>query len=426
MIPGLDTLNEMKSQNLYKDIYEQYVDDAAFLWILRSVAIENPHYKASDILELEQRIEAPLDGLMNSLQPGWDACEIALELQEPGEVFTAMVIAMRSHEAEKIKMAVEVGLANELATPGLISAMGWLPAEIANPWLERFLKGKEMEHKYLGVASCSIRRTDPGEILTNILQRDDCLQHEKLYARALRLVGELRRQDCMPAINAAMKTDSENVRFWALWSAILLGHRACIDDLQPFVFKAGPHQNRAIQLAFRVLSIEQARKWVSRLSEDEGQVRAVIKAIGVLGDPHAINWLIDKMQEPKLAKLAGESFTCITGVDLEKQHLQIDEADDYFTVSDDEMDDDDTDLNLDEDENLPYPDAGKVAAIWRDRGQNFIVGRRYFMGQPITSELLKNKLASGTQRQRHASALELALNEDGVPLPNTREKVLVG
>ncbi|NOX90993.1 MAG: TIGR02270 family protein [Gammaproteobacteria bacterium] len=423
MISGLDILNEMASQNVYKDIYEQYVDDAAFLWILRSVAIEKPYYKASDILELEQRIEARLDGLMTSLDPGWEACETALELQEPGEVFTSMVIAMRSHEAAKIKTAVDVGLENEIATPGLISAMGWLPAEIANPWTERFLKGKDMDHKYLGLATCSVRRTDPGEILTNILQRDDCRQHEKLYSRALRLVGELRRQDCMPTINTAMKADSENVQFWAIWSAALLGHRACIPDLQPLVFKTGAYQNMAIQLAFRILSVEQAREWISRLSEDESQIRAVIKATGVLGDPHAINWLIGKMQDPKLAKLAGESFTYITGVDLEKYHLLTDESESYSIIPDDDADVDDN-VDLDEDENLPYPDAEKVAAVWRDRGQHFIVGRRYFMGRSITVELLKNKLVSGTQRQRHASALELALNENDVQLPNTRTRIL--
>jgi len=420
MMPGFGVLNKMNTQHFFKDIHEQYVDDAAFLWILRSVATEKPHYKASDIQGLEQRIEAPLDGLMTSLESGWAACESALEMQEPGEVFTAMTIAMRSHEARKIQQAVEAGLANDLATPGLISAMGWLPAEIATPWMERFLNGKEMNHKYLGLATCSVRRQDPGEILTNILRRDDCLQHEKLYARALRLIGELRRQDCMPAINASLHDDNENIRFWANWSAVLLGQRASVKNLESLVFKAGPYQDQAIQLAFRVLPVEQAREWISRLSEDGSQIRAVIKATGVLGDPHAINWLISKMQNPILAKLAGESFSLITGIDLEKHHLQIDVPDNTSPVEN--VDDDN--IELDQDESLPFPDVTKVEAIWRNHGQNFIIGRRYFMGRPVESEILKEKLADGTQRQRHAAAMELALSENDVQLPNTRARIL--
>lgn len=418
----LSVPNYLNTHNAYKDIYEQYADDASFLWILRSGAMEQPHYDASDVLELEQRIEAQLDGLMTSLDIGWEVCESALEFQEPGEVFTSMVIAMRSREAEKIKIAVEVGLENELATPGLISAMGWLPSEIVDPWTERFLNGKDMDHKYLGLATCSVRRKDPGEILTNFLQREDCLQHEKLYCRALRLIGELRRQDCMPAINAAMNHDNEHINFWANWSSVLLGHRASVENFQSIIFNAGPHQDRAIQTAFRILPVEQAREWISRLSEDEIHARAVIKAIGVLGDPHAINWLISKMKDPKLAKLAGESFSYITGVDLEKHNLIIDEPDNYPVIPSEDIDDED--VGLDEDENLPYPDAEKVASIWRNHGQNFIIGRRYFMGRPVNAEHLKAKLSHGTQRQRHAAALELALTEDDIRLLNTRARTL--
>ncbi len=406
----------------YKDIYEQYVNDVSFLWLLRSISVNQPHYDASEILELEQRIEFKLDGLMSSVEIGWQACEEALALQGPGEVFTAMVIAMRSHEIRKIQMAVEVGLENDSTMQGLISAMGWLPAEMVNPWVERFLNGKEMSHKYLGLATCSVRRRDPGELLSNILQRDDCRQHEKLYARALRLVGELRRQDCMPAINMAMSAENEGIRFWSNWSAVLLGHRASIQHLKPVIFKSGPYQTQTIQLVFRVLPVELAREWISRLSQDEGQARAVIKAIGVLGDPHAINWLISKMEDSSLAKLAGESFSQITGVDLEKQQLAIDEPDSYPRIPNDDVEDDN--VELDEDENLPYPDVEKVAAMWRQHGQNFIVGHRYFMGSPITTEMLKEKLIGGSQRQRHAAAMELALNEHNVQLPNTSARVL--
>jgi len=406
----------------YKDIYEQYANDASFLWLLRSISVNQPHYDGRDILELEQRIAAQLDGLMTSVDIGWQVCEEALELQEPGEVFSAMVVAMRSHESKKIQAAVEVGLNNELAMPGLISAMGWLPDEMAMPWIDRFLKGKEMAHKYLGLASCSVRRHDPAELLSTLLQRSDCQQHEPLYARALRLVGELRRQDCMPALNIAMSAENEGVRFWANWSAILLGHRGNLDDIKPFVFKAGPYQMQAIQMAFRVLPVEQARQWISQLSEDEAQARAVIKAAGVLGDPHAINWLISKMQEASLAKLAAESFSDITGVDLKKQQLLIDSPDNYPSIPNNDAED--GDVELDEDENLPYPDVEKIAAHWRQQGQNYIVGRRYFMGRPIEPAVLNETLAGGSQRQRRAAAMELALNESDVRLPNTCGRVL--
>jgi len=420
-IMDLSIPNYLKTRNAYRGIYEQYVDEASFLWILRDVAINQPHYDANDILELEQRIEAQLDGLMTSVDIGWDVCDAVLDIQEPGEVFTSTVIAMRSHETHKIQRSVDVGLQTDASFRGLVSAIAWLPAEISNPWIEKFLYGKDMNHKYLGLAACSLRRQDPGKVLNNILQRDDCLQHEKLHARALRLVGELRRQDCMPAILSAIKADNEKLRFWAAWSAVLLGQQSVIQDLKPFLFKPGKNQDKTIQLAFRVLPVEIARELISELASDETQARTVIKATGVLGDPHAVNWLIGKMQDIKLAKLAAESFTFITGIDLEKHHLAIEQPENYPVIPDDDADDENTDM--DEDENLPYPDIEKVAAIWRRLGQQFIVGRRYFMGRPITTDLLKDKIAHGFQRQRHAAALELALQGE-MPLLNTHSRIL--
>jgi uncharacterized protein (TIGR02270 family) len=410
-------------QPAYRDIFQQYGTDAAFLWLLRAIAIEQPHNTCSDIVALEQRIDAQLNGLMSSLDTGWAVCQEGLELQEAGEVFTATIVAMRSRDPRKIQQAVQVGLSSDESCKGLISALGWLPENIVNPWTQRFLNGKDMSHKLLGIATCSVRRQDPGELLSNILQRDECIAHEALYARALRLVGELRRQDCMPALQMAITDERDSIRFWSNWSAVLLGQHTCLQQLKPFVLNpSSPFQQLAMQLCFRVITVEQGREWISGLAKDENGTRAVIKATGVLGDPHAVNWLITKMAEPKFAKLAGEAFSFITGADLVKHGLIAEQPTAHPMQENDEVDDD---IELDEDENLPYPDNKKVAMLWRSHGQKFLVGRRYFVGQEANVSWLNTLLNTGTQRQRHAAALELALNENGLAFPNTRAKVIL-
>ncbi|MBT8439896.1 MAG: TIGR02270 family protein [Gammaproteobacteria bacterium] len=407
--------------NAYRDIYEQYVEQASFLWILRSIAVEQPHYNAADLLELEQRIEAQLDGLMTAVEDAWDICVQALELEEPGEVFTAAVIAFRSHDVSKIQKVIEVGLANDETVKGLISAMGWLPGELVHPWINKFLTSKDLNHKYLALAACSVRRENPGEYLNKILERDDCKQHEKLYARALRLIGELRRLDLMSHLSEALSAEQKDIKFWSNWSAILLGNRAAASNLETYVFNTGVHQVNAINIAFRVLPIEQARSWISKLAADQNQNRSVIQATGVLGDPHAVNWLVAKMRDPLSARLAAESFTYITGLDLEQNKLVAETPPAISAQPNDETDDDD--VSLDEDENLPWPDPEKVSSIWMRQGQSFISGQRYFMGKPITVEWLNNKLVAGTQRQRHASVIELALSDSTSQLVNTRARV---
>lgn len=409
------------TQHAYRDTYERAAIDAAFLWLLRANAVDQPHYDRADVAELEQRLDNQLDLLMSSPELGWKACEEALALQQAGETFAAAVIALRSHEIEKIKTAIQSGLASPQTFKGLTSALGWLPPEIARPWAERLLKGKDMTHKLLGVAACSVRRDNPGEMLTDILQREDCRSYAPLYARALRLVGELRRQDLMPVLQKNLHADDVTLAFWATWSSILLGQHALVNNLRPFVLKPGPHRARALQMAFCVLPVEQGREWISALAKDPADLRAVITATGILGDPHAVNWLIGKMTDPKQARLAGEAFTLITGINLEQQKLTDPASANRLPTP---ADDSDAYIGLDDDENLPWPKADAIAALWRNHGQHFLVGRRYFLGKPVTPEWLKNKVEEGTQRQRHLAALALALTDSSSRFINTRAKVI--
>ncbi|MFK5891690.1 MAG: TIGR02270 family protein [Pseudomonadota bacterium] len=409
--------------NAYQDIYDQYVVEASFLWLLRSIAIEQPHYNKQEILELENRVEAQLDGLLTAPDDAWQACLTALELEEPGEVFTATVVAFKSHDMDKISKAVKVGLSNGDAEKGLISALGWLPGNLVHSWIKKFFTSKDLNHKYLALCACSIRRENPSDYLNRILDRDDCKENIKLYARALRIIGELRRQDLMQYLTDALVHDNEEIKFWAIWSLILLGHHQQVSQLESYVLSENPNQKHAINIAFRVLPIEQAREWISKLSNIKSQTRTVIQATGILGDPHAVNWLILKMKEMVNARLAAQSFYFITGIDLVSNGL-IGEDKNHLISQPDDLEGD-NDLSLDEDENLPWPDYEKVSAMWMNCGNRFVAGQRYFLGQAISADTLKNNIRNGNQRQIHAAALELALTHSEMPMQNTRARVIM-
>lgn len=402
--------------NPYQEIFDQYVDVASFLWVLRSLAVHRPHYSLQDILKLEQRIQAQLDGLMTSIDDGWRACDKGLEIGEAGEVFTATVFAIRSHDMGHIRTAVEIGLSNDDSEKGLVSAMGWLPDNLANPWVDRFLNGKELRHKYLGIAACGVRRHDPGEILTTISTRDDCREHSKLYARLIRLIGELRRQDLLPVVLQSLSSDDTDIKFWAAWSSILLGEKKGLKVIKPFIFEDTPYKKRAIDIAFRALTVDMARNWISEMAARKVEEKYIIRATSVLGDPHAVNWLINKMSKPMLSRVAGEAFSMITGADFEKLGMVVKDEE----AGEEAVDDgDEVSVNYDLDDDLTQPDTQKVVRLWQQYGKNFIVGKRYFMGRPIDQTILNQSLIYGLQRQREFAAMELAMIESGQPLVNT-------
>jgi hypothetical protein len=124
-----------------------------------------------EIFDLEQRIDQQIDALMTSIELAWPVCVDVLELVEPGEIFTATLVAFRSHDIDKIQTAVEVGLSNKAGVKGLISALGWLPGRVVHSWIKKFFTSKDLNHKFLAIAACSVRRENPEEYLNRILER---------------------------------------------------------------------------------------------------------------------------------------------------------------------------------------------------------------------------------------------------------------
>ncbi len=406
----------------FQQIYERFVDEAAFLWVFREVALEQPHYYLKEIKELETRIERQLDGIMTSPEDAWLLCETGLELEEPGEVFTAAVTAFRCMDVNRIQKAVNSGLINEETFKALVSALHWLPGRYCHAWIKKFFSSKNFDHKRLAIAACGMRSENPAKYLDKILAREDCLANEKLYAQAIRSIGEFKRQDLAVCLEKALTSESKDVAFWAIWSSILLGKKQAVEKLKPYVLSDGPMQSEAIQLAFRVLPIAAAREWITELANGDGQARNTIKASMILGDPHAIPWIIGQMKNADLARLAGEAFSTVTGIDLVKYQLVNELPDLNEQIADEENDDEFVELN--EDENLPFPIMEKVVAVWQKYGQHFTSGQRFFMGKALNREVLSYQLKNGSQRRRHSAAYELALMDIEHPLVNTRAKLI--
>lgn len=394
--------------NHYAHLIERMLDDAAFLWLLRDLAVDRPNYFKFDIAELDQRIQAQLDGLMTAPEISWELCLQALEFGQPGELFAAANVAFRSLDVKKIQHVIEFASATPPSVSGLISALGWLPEKLVGSWINKFLTSKDLFHKYIAISASSVRREDIGMALINILEREDCRAHDQLYVRALRLIGELKRHELVGYLESPLTSKNADVQFWALWSSILLGNKQLAQNLQRYVLNPNPLQIVAIEIAFRVLPLDVARNWISVLAKTPENVRAVILASTVLGDPHAVDWLIHKMREPVFSRAAGEAFTTLTGIHLEDNKLALEELPELDDILPEK---DESDVSLDDDEYLPFPDVEKIAAVWQKYKQHFVSGQRYFMGKQITPEQLNQVYLSGNQRQRRAAAMELGLLE---------------
>ena len=399
-------------------VVDQHAEEAAFLWLLRDGAVVAPHYSLVDLAKLDNRVDAHLDGLRIAGEAGWAACSEQLEYREPGEVFAAGVLALESGEAARLRRVYEVVGSAPETQRGLVSAFGWVERAWWRGEVRDLLAAESPFWRRLGLAAAATQRVDPGRSLLDALEAGD----PALRGTALRVAARLGRADLLPAVQAQLTSDDEAVRFSAAWAATLLGDRG-VAPRAALAFVDADHPRfaaPALRAALRALPPNEGQQWLGHFARQPQTLRHAVVACGILGDPAHVPWLLEQMEKPEIARVAGEAFTMITGVDLAYEDLE-GEWPEGFEAGPTENPEDDN-VALDADEDLPWPEAALVADWWARNRERFPPGQRYLIGSPIAAAHLQWGLRHGMQRQREAAALELKLLSPGEPLFETRAR----
>src|SRR5262245_12495771 len=123
------------------NIVERHAEEAAFLWSLRQTAVGAPHFTLTNLVELDQRLEANLDGLRIAETSGCEVCKKSLlGNKEAGEVFTAGVLAFEHAQGDRVQEILkEINTGSPQVTRGAVSALGWLRFELAEKVIRQLL-----------------------------------------------------------------------------------------------------------------------------------------------------------------------------------------------------------------------------------------------------------------------------------------------
>lgn len=386
-------------------IVSQHAEEASFLWLLRDFAVLSPHYSLSDLSELDDRVEAHLDGLRIAAGPGWDICKEELAWEEPGEIFAAAVLAFESGDDARIEEVLAAGTTTYDLSRGLISALGWIDAQAAGRHIRTLLESGDSSMVRIGIRASAVRRQDPGKDLDLALSVSD----PPLLAAALRAAGELGRSDLFEVVVRHLPSTDPACVFWAAWTAAFLREDAALDVLVRAAESPGPYSGPACDLAARWMHPEDALDWHREMAGDTDGICGAIRIAGALGDPALLPWLIETMAVEEHARRAGEAFTMITGIDLADEDLEGEPPEAFQAGPSESPGEDETDLDPDED--LPWPDRELLGGWWKDNETSYATGSRYLFGHRIGDENLTTVLLQGCQRHRLAAALELALDD---------------
>jgi uncharacterized protein (TIGR02270 family) len=311
------------------EIVDQHRENSSSLWLQRAYAVAKTSHQLNDLVALDERIEANIDGLRVALRSGWRISHADLQKGEAADFFCTGVLALESGPSGSIEELIDLAQRTAIETVsmpyhcaydpwrGLVSAFAWIDRAHVPGMIDRLTSSSDPCRHWLGVATCGVRRILDHPSLAAALGDTERL----VRTRAARAVGELGRTDLLKDLSVLRLTRDPECRFWSAWAAARMGAAESLDTLADIAWNNLPRADRALDLLLRRLDVPQANAWLREFAKLPDRKRSLIRATGVVGDPLYIPWLIEHMAEPATARLAGEALSMITGLDLAYRDL---------------------------------------------------------------------------------------------------------
>src|SRR6185503_83156 len=101
----------------------------------------------------------------------------------------------------------------------------------------------------------------------------------------------------------------------------------------------------AVHVLLRRLDLSAAKVWQKQLARQPNHLRLAVQAVGIIGDPESIPWLIEQMKVLPLARVAGEAFTSITGAGLAFRDLERKPPEDFQSGPTDDPKDENVEMD---------------------------------------------------------------------------------
>jgi uncharacterized protein (TIGR02270 family) len=387
------------------DIYEQHLDEAAFLWGQWESALDAATFALHDVMVgPEERLRAHLDGLvLGGARVAEKLLVPALGDDDAGKIAAAAWALLQAEDADHLDAVVEaLGKAEKKeARAAIARALVSAPrADLLTRTLP-LLADSPPALQAVIVDLCSAR----GGLAQLPLETLLATRNPELLAAALRAVRRAPNPDHARFVEPALASPYVAVREAALEAGVILGLRGAWQACNKLVARNA--SGSRLPLALLALGGDTAdlNTVIKRLGVETLQ-RDALWALGFSGTVDAAEAVLALIDDEALARLAGESFATITGVAIAGPLSKAGESD---NTSPPEVEDDDAPLPVVRaDDGLPTPHGERVRAWWEKAKPHFQPGLRYLYGQPATAETLRHALDVGPTWRRRVWLLELA------------------
>lgn len=123
--------------------------------------------------------------------------------------------------------------------------------------------------------------------------------------------------------------------------------------------------------------------------------------VGLVGTVETARACLEAMREPPWARLAAESFSLVTGMEVPAVAPGVESGDEAAAVE------------FAPEADLPLPDVPRVEAWWAEHAPRFKPTVRYVRGRPLGQESLLDALREGSMYRRRSLWWAVALRTRG-------------
>jgi uncharacterized protein (TIGR02270 family) len=399
------------------DVVEEHLDEAAFLSSQWERALLSPKLALSSVANgVEERLRAHVDGLLTAGAPVRERLlEPALASKDRALAFTAALAMLETPGREGFDAVIQ--RLDEVGPEGHAPFVRAL--ELA--------RRAGIDRELLGLAgSVNPRRVGPAlealafrrvPVPLDLLLSANAMKVPAILPPALR-AARLAGPKAFPLVHRSLSSPLPEIREAALESGLVLGLRSAWAACRETVEAREP--GSAFALLGLALSGDLSDVDLIAPSAAERSLRAVaLFALGFTGRAAAADACLAHLRDEKVARLAAEAFSAITGLAIEGEFRAPEPAPREEPIP---LEEEDLDANLvpGPEAALPLPAAGAIEAWWTTARAKFDPRARFVRGKAYDAAAGLAAFVGGPMRRRHALGLELAIRTKGEYALQTR------
>jgi uncharacterized protein (TIGR02270 family) len=363
------------------ELYEEYLEEASFLYEQRRTLYLNPEITWKKIGEFEERLEAHVDGLVVGGKLALDVSKTHAAEGDFGELFAAMCVFCRQDRRDLALAALDQLDPEDDKKAG--AAADALKYEIPDSWLQDFftlLASGDPKLAPVLARAFGYRRLPCGPPLLSAMKR--CAP--PALPEVVWALGRIAYEPAKGPLVDYLRSEEEPIRSAAAIALARIGEPSvvlyCLDQASAHSWPLLP------------LGLAGGRGLLGPLTElCAKNPAAAIVPVGILGDPHSTPLLLSYLEQEKLAPSAALALECLTGAGLCETVFVPDE------VNDDELFEPEREQlkqgkPLDRADGRPF--GSNVTRLsqspetwtkwWQANQDRFTPGRRYRSGGPIS------------------------------------------